>query len=363
MGATMGKTVTILIIDDEPVVLRSCIKILSRMSGLAIDTASSGREGLEKAQQKKYDLVITDLKMPNMSGLDVLKTLRTQQPDVTVIIFTGYATVDSVREALKLGAFDYIPKPFTPEELRTVIDNAIASRKDAGDAKMLDLMAVVSHELKSPLTAVHTTAETLYKGYFGNLPAEQQKTIETILRNCQYLEDIIRNYLDLSKMELDELASFNQELDLVRDVLEPVLAIPEHRDNVKHMAIAAEFSVSPRISGDPNLLKIVFTNLVNNAIKYGTPETTISVALQETDSTYVVSVYNRGVGISAEDISQRLFGKFVRLKQKGTSGVKGSGLGLYICRTIVEKHGGTIRAQSEEGAWTKFFVSFPKHGS
>ncbi len=113
--------------------------------------------------------------MPQLGGMEVLKTLRKEQPDVTVIIFTGFATVDTAREALKLGAFDYIPKPFTPDELRNVVDNAINARQNKAEAAMLDLMAIVSHELKSPVSVVHTTAETLYKGYFGNLSPEQQK--------------------------------------------------------------------------------------------------------------------------------------------------------------------------------------------
>jgi len=111
----MENKVHLLIIDDEDIILKSCQRILRKREDLTIDTATNGREGLEKAKAQKYDIVITDLKMPVMDGMEVLKTLRKEQPDVTVIIFTGFATVDTTREALKLGAFDYIPKPFTPD--------------------------------------------------------------------------------------------------------------------------------------------------------------------------------------------------------------------------------------------------------
>jgi len=354
----MENKIKILIIDDEYIILKSCEKILKKREDLEIDTAQNGLEGLDKAKSKKYDIVITDLKMPQLSGMDVLKTLRKEQPDVTVIIFTGFATVDTAREALKLGAFDYIPKPFTPDELRNVVDNAINARQNKAEAAMLDLMAIVSHELKSPVSVVHTTAETLYKGYFGNLSPEQQKIIETILRNCQYLEDIIRNYLDLSKMELDSLESFQQEIDLYEDVIKPIVEMPEHANNIKNMKMDLNIEVKPKIKADANLLKIVVTNFINNAIKYGKADTAIKIELKQENNEYVFSVFNEGVGIPPEGMG-KLFQKFSRLKQKGTEGIKGSGLGLYICKSIIEKHKGKIWAESEYGSWVKFLFSLP----
>jgi signal transduction histidine kinase len=104
----------------------------------------------------------------------------------------------------------------------------------------------------------------------------------------------------------------------------------------------------------------VVTNLLNNAIKYGTPETPVTVRLTEDEKNYIVSVRNEGVGISKEDTEQRLFKKFSRLRQKGTGGVKGSGLGLYICKKIIEKHQGRIWVKSKVGESATFFFTIPK---
>lgn len=344
----------ILFIDDEEIVLRSCRRIFAG-ADYEIDTALSGEEGLSKAINQDYDLVVTDLKMPGIGGMEVLTRLRKVRPDTTVIIFTGYASVDTAREALKNGAFDYIPKPFTPEEIREVIKNALEAR--AGKQRtMLDLMAIVSHELKSPVSALHTTASTLYKGYFGQLSPEQMKILETIIRNCEYLEDIIRSYLDLSRMELNQLDSFKEEIYFVKDVVEDVLTLPEIADNTKKMAMVRNFSGDVRINGDPRLLKILVRNLISNAIKYGNEGTEVKLGLEVKNSEMIFSVYNQGVGINPED-GQRLFRKFERLKQKGTEGVKGSGLGLYICKKIVDSHGGRIWFESEPGRRVTFYVS------
>ncbi|MDD8025753.1 MAG: response regulator [Acidobacteriota bacterium] len=349
---------TILFIDDEDIVLRSCRRIFAR-EGLEVDTAVSGEDGLDKARRKAYDVVVTDLKMPGLGGIEVLKTLRRERPETVVVVFTGYANVDTAREALKNGAFDYVPKPFTPEEIKEVVRNAVRARKEQGPARMLDLMAIVSHELKSPLATVQTTADTLYRGYFGKLEPGQQKIVETILRNCEYLEDVIRSYIDLSKMEIDGLASFQKEIRLASDVVGEVVAVPEIRDNLKKMPVQVEIADDPVIQGDPQLLKIVVRNLVNNAVKYGREGTPIRIRLERRGKDAVLTVRNEGVGISAEDIRDRLFKRFERLKQKGTEGVKGSGLGLYICRMVVEKHKGRIWAESEPGAWAAFHVALP----
>src|SRR5271157_5926069 len=110
----------ILIIDDENIILKSCLRILGN-ERYDIDTAYSGDEGLKLTNDKDYDIVITDIKMPGLSGMEVLANLRKNKPELTVIIFTGFATVENTREALKMGAFDYIPKPFTKEELQGVV--------------------------------------------------------------------------------------------------------------------------------------------------------------------------------------------------------------------------------------------------
>lgn len=354
----MNQQKRLLIIDDEEIVLKSCQRIL-RDSGYLIDTASNGEEGLEMLDRADYDLVVTDLMMPGMSGMDVLRTIKENRIDVTVVIFTGFATAETAREALKTGAFDYIPKPFTPEEFREVVSNAVNAKGDE-EANMLDLMAIVSHELKSPVSVVQTTAQTLAKGYFGNLEPKQKEILDTIIRNCQYLEDIIRSYVDLSKMELDNLESFEKDIEFIDDVLTPVITIPEYEHNAKNMPLITDYQTRGKIQGDENLLRIVVTNLVNNAIKYGKENTEIKISVFEKDENLVFSVYNEGVGISAKDIEKKLFRKFSRLKQKGTEGVKGSGLGLYICNKIIEKHNGTIDVESEVGSFVRFTVKIPR---
>jgi len=114
----------ILVVDDEPIVCESCKRILDE-EGYEVDVAFSGQEAFEKMKRDTYDIVITDLKMPGIDGMEVLKTFRSEYPETMVIMITGFSTVETAVEAMKLGAFDYIPKPFTPDEVSLVVKKAI----------------------------------------------------------------------------------------------------------------------------------------------------------------------------------------------------------------------------------------------
>ncbi len=118
---------TILVVDDEMIVCESCKRILDE-DGYEVETALSGKEAIEKMRHDPFDIVITDLKMPGIDGMEVLRTIRKEYPDAIVIMITGFSTVDTAVEAMKLGAFDYIPKPFTPDEVSIVVKKAIEKK-------------------------------------------------------------------------------------------------------------------------------------------------------------------------------------------------------------------------------------------
>ncbi len=134
MGTTKAR---ILVIDDEAIVHESCSRILTE-EGYSIDSAYTGQEGFSKIEAGSYDLVITDLKMPGISGMEALKKIKDDNPDIGIIMVTGYSTAETAVEAMKLGAFDYLPKPFTPDELITVVSKALEKKKVLLETKHLE---------------------------------------------------------------------------------------------------------------------------------------------------------------------------------------------------------------------------------
>jgi YesN/AraC family two-component response regulator len=121
---------SVLVVDDEKIIHESCGRIL-REEGYEVETASSGHEALERLKEKHYNLVLTDIRMPGMDGIETLEKMRKKVPDITVVMFTGYSSVETARDSMKLGAFDYLPKPFTPEELLAVVKKAIEKEMKA----------------------------------------------------------------------------------------------------------------------------------------------------------------------------------------------------------------------------------------
>ena len=118
----------ILVVDDEDIVRTSCSRTLSP-EGYEVRLAKNGVEGLKMASEERFDLVLTDLKMPDMDGIEVLRIIREKWPETAVIIVTGYQTVDTAVKAIKLGAYDYIEKPFTPDALISAVAEAMDNRQ------------------------------------------------------------------------------------------------------------------------------------------------------------------------------------------------------------------------------------------
>lgn len=139
----------ILVVDDEQVMLDGCEIILSK-SGYEVETASSSEEALRKIETTKYDTIVTDLKMPGMTGMDFLRILKDREPETDAIMITGYATVQTAVEAMKLGAFDYIAKPFTPDELRGVVGRAIERRRILREERSKAMKNQVAFEYNMP---------------------------------------------------------------------------------------------------------------------------------------------------------------------------------------------------------------------
>ena len=233
------------------------------------------------------------------------------------------------------------------------------------------ILYFVALELKAPLAAIATIGSTLPAGYVGTLTRQQSEKVQRMGANSSYLVNLVRDYLDLSQIETGELRyDPGPAVDLVEEVIRPMVEIQSPAARTRGMAIETdlEYLVAPC---DATLLKIVFNNLLGNAIRYGRENSKILVRLVRrsffdyTDSGERVrqywalfSVRNEGVGFEPEQ-TQKLFTRFQRLHHPEHKGVTGSGLGLYISRQIVVRHGGEITADSEPDKWAEFRFRIP----
>jgi len=235
---------------------------------------------------------------------------------------------------------------------------AVSQQLQTTNRNYIEMLGFVTHELKNPLTSAIMGLYTVKDGYLGELNPAQKKSLETVARSLDYFQDMVRNYLDLSRLEQGELKVTKRRLELRKAVVEPALESLERQLQERRMALDNRISPALIVNADPTLIRIVYDDLLSNAVKYGREGGTILLEAEESDDGVTLNVRNDGEGIPAEKKSQ-LFQRFSRLDTPSATGKKGTGLGLYICKEIVEKHGGKIWADSKSGEWVKFSFTLP----
>ncbi len=211
----------------------------------------------------------------------------------------------------------------------------------------LDLIGFVAHELKGILASTILNAYTVRDGFLGMINFKQRKALDSITRNLDYLEATVKNFLNLSRIEKGEIKISKTELLLKEDVFSTSIEAFTKQANEKCIEIEDNIKPGLKLKGDPDLLTIVANNLIGNAIKYGSKDGKIVLNSNATESKIEIEIYNDGIPIKEEE-KGKLFKKFSRLESQQKRKVRGTGLGLFVTRDIVEKHGGTIRVEARE---------------
>jgi two-component system sensor histidine kinase/response regulator len=357
----------VLVIDDEEAMRDSCAQILLK-DHLRVETAKEGTTGLRKASELKPSLVIVDLKMPGISGFEVLEALRQIDPEMVAVVITGYATVESAVEAMKKGAYDFLPKPFAPEELRIIIRRGLERRRLAWEAEALrrektvleeNFITMVTHQLRSPLVAIQQYFEVISAGMVGALEDKQKEMIDRARERLDRLLRLINDWLDLARITRGRLVDKFKPFDLNRTVEKLVEFLkPQARD----LGVTMEILPCPapaEVEGDEETMEQVFSNLLSNAIQYNRPGGDVKVETRESPEFVAVEVRDTGIGIPKEHLPF-IFDQFYQVSRSESKKVKGTGLGLSIVKKIVEAHGGTIQVESEPGKGSVFTVLVPK---
>ncbi len=232
----------------------------------------------------------------------------------------------------------------------------------ATNRNYMEMLGFVVHELKNPLASSILNVHTVKDGLVGELNATQKEALEAVARSLGHFNNMIKDYLDLSRLEKGELIVHKSRVRLCAEVVEPVVGGLARGMQERRMVVENHITRELEFEADRDLLRIVYDNLLANAIKYGREGGKITLDAAEHDSVVHLAVTNEGDGIPADKLPQ-LFKKFSRLDVPAHRGKKGTGLGLYICNEILEKHGGSIQAESKEGEWVRFSITLPKNGT
>ena len=379
----------VLVVDDEESVVVT-IKAILQLDGYNVATTTSGAKARTMVREVEYDLVLTDLRLEDGDGLDVLKAVRESFPETVTIMLTGYASLESAIQALRAGAYDYLVKPSEVEELRATVargverrrlgqelrlrvteladlNNTLQLRIDEATAELkeryeqlkeLDRMksqflSIASHELKTPITAMSGFLQValrrvrrLGEGEAAAPVAEGLRGIteqlEVVYRQTGKLARLVDELLDVSRIQTGRIEFRYGDVDLSE--LANEVATRMQLTTTTHEITVRRDSENV-VTADRDHLEQVLNNLLTNAIKYSPTGGAITIDVRPDDGGVRVSVTDQGIGIPEKEL-EAIFGLFYRSPDRAARDAAGMGLGLYISKEIVVRHGGRIWAES-----------------
>jgi signal transduction histidine kinase len=357
------KSATILIIDDEESLCDSCSQVYVK-DGYSVDIAMDGITGLQKVKGINPDIVLVDLKMPGMSGMEVLEEIKKIDPEIISIVITGYATIDSAVEAMKRGAYDFLPKPFTPDQLRVITERALGKRASLIEIHRLEKMregfiSMVSHQLKTPLVAVQEYFEVILGGMAGKVTKEQREMLGRSKTRIDDLLKLIKDWLNLSRIDENKIFDKLETISLL-PILTKTEELIEELAKQKNITLRMDIPKDlPMVLGDEESLEQLFLNLMENSINYNKEGGNVTLRAAKENDYVIVEITDTGIGIPKDKLPF-IFEQFYRIKGKKTQVVGSTGLGLSIVKKIVDAHSGVIKVTSKPGKGSTFKVFLPR---
>ncbi len=370
----MTDCLRILVVDDEPGMCEGAQRVLRRHAvhlpdmgvEIAFDTEGAGtmaaaREALGRG---RFDLVLLDYKLPDGSGLDLLREIRAARMDLLVIMITAFASLEVAVSATRNGAYDFLSKPFGPEELESVVTKAtralIVERKarrleEERRKTRLQFLSVLAHELKAPLGAVEGILKLLQHRILGHDLSAYDAQVARAMARVEGMRKLIFDLLDLTRIEAGERRRELRAVDVAevaRTAIDTVAAEAERRD----IRIRLDAAGPVAMTADRSELEIIFNNLVGNAVKYNRNGGRVEVRIARRNRAVVIEVEDTGIGMTAEEAA-RLFGEFVRIRNEKTRHIAGSGLGLSTVKKLVLLYGGEVSVLSQPDAGSTFTVT------
>ncbi|MGM0565832.1 MAG: sensor histidine kinase [Bacteroidota bacterium] len=367
----------VLVVDDEPGIRSGVSRILRSFKvdypfmdehiEFEVHQAESGEEGMDIIARENPEIILLDNKLPGMQGVDVLEKIKAQNLESIVVMITSYASLELAVKATKDGAYDFIPKPFTPQELRSSVETItkhvflkqMTKRLNTeGRQIRFQFLSVLSHELKSPINAIEGYLEMMQNKQFGDKIDDYQQIIDRSMKRIKGMRTLIMDMLDLTKLETGNTHR-NVKNFPVQEAIYAAMDAMQPYAIQKEVDIHLHGDVSTEMKGDPEEFTIIFNNLISNAIKYNKDKGRVDIYVKDEGEQVKVDVVDTGIGMEKSE-TESLFKEFVRIKNEKTKHISGSGLGLSIVKKLTDSYNGDIKVWSEPGKGSTFTLHFQK---
>jgi signal transduction histidine kinase len=369
------ETLNILVVDDEQGMRQGAERVLREFSlhlpdingevRFAISAVASGSELEERlATHMPPDILLLDHKLPDTTGLEILERLGSRALDLLVIMITAYASLETAVAATRRGAYDFLAKPFTPEELRGAVRKAARhlilqrqARRLAEEKRKVrfQFISVLAHEMKAPISAIEGYLQMIRERALGESLETYDRMVDRSLLRIDGMRKLIADLLDLTAIESGQRKRNLTTVDLnevARQAVENVKAEAQQRD------IRIELDVPPGLGleADRTEIDMILNNLVSNAVKYNRDHGRVRVSIDRAGDVIRIEVEDTGIGMTPEEAG-RLFNDFARIKNEKTRHILGSGLGLSTVKKLVTLYGGEVSVTSRTDVGSTFAVT------
>ena len=369
-------TLKVLVVDDEPGIRMGIQRILRNFCvsypfmdeefDFTTIEAETGELAIKIIDTEQIDIILLDNKLPGIEGIEVLDYIKQKNYNALVMMITSYASLELAVKATQRGAYNFVPKPFTPDELRAAMENITKklflqrmTEKMYTEGKQIrfQFLSVLSHELKSPINAIEGYLNIMKDKQVGSNIDDYQTMIVRSLERIKGMRNLIFDMLDLTRIESGKKKRNLIKVDLCGianlaiDSIEP-MAIQ------KNIKIKRNFPEHVFFEADANEIEIIFNNLLSNAIKYNVENGSVEISIVQVPKSINIIVCDSGIGMTEDEI-QSLFKDFMRIKNEKTKYITGSGLGLSITKKIVQLYNGEIQTESIPNKGTIFTINLP----
>ncbi len=356
---------TIMIVDDEPIIRDLCCRALKDYRLLE---AADGEEALALFEKGGVDVILTDVMMPKMGGIELLKRLKEIEPTIVVVVMTGFAEKEIILNALKADADDFITKPLNLLQLKTAVEKSLvkkALKEEVANLKSLDrfktnFLSIISHKFRTPITTISLFLQNIARGVFDPEDTTFRHNVSLIYEESRYLEQLVADLLTFSRvMDTGEGLKL-EECELDRII--PLIFTQSREVSAKpDIAVDLDLAHLPPLKLDLEKISFALMQIIDNAYKFSANEGKVSVTLRNTNGTYKICIADNGIGIAKEELP-KVFEKFYQVDSAQTGQIRGFGLGLYYAKEFVRLHDGAISIDSEPGRGTRVEITLPAQG-
>ncbi|MBN1960137.1 MAG: response regulator [Deltaproteobacteria bacterium] len=367
----------VLVVDDELGMRVGAARVLERLrlhlpeldqheTSFVATQAESGEQALNIMAQSSPDILLLDYKLPGISGLDVLAEISSRSYDVLTIMITAYATLDTAIVATQRGAFDFLAKPFTPDELRTTVLKAAKhvvlnrhARQHADEKRRLrfEFISVLAHELKAPLAAVEGYIMAMQDRSLGDELPSYLPMLDASLVRLHGMRKLVTDLLDMTRLESGQRKRELEKLDIV-EVAKAAIETVSSEAQSRLVSITLQSQTPVYITADRYEIELVLLNLLTNAIKYNRKNGKVEIFVETKNQKIIIKITDTGIGMNTEEVA-RIFKEFVRIRNNKTRLIPGSGLGLATVRKVAMLYGGnaTVKSEPDKGTTVEVILN------